>query len=946
MQPRVEGVGRDALARIREQARIQVESDDLPAPRWELLPLDRDKQGELIRDRGLLGLPPPSRGDLFLDLEGDPFALDDGVDYLFGILEPGQPETDARWLAADGGSGTPVARFHALWSIGEDGQVSLAGEKAAFERTIDLIMDRWRVDPGLHVYHYAAYEHTALGRLAQRYGTRETEVDDLLRGKVLVDLYRVVRQGLRIGVESYSIKRLEDLYGFHRTQNMKDANSSIVAFEEWLELEPDKAAEAGPAILDDIVGYNRDDVISTWRLRDWLEERRADLERREGGALPRLEEPGDDAGVAARERDLAVAALVERLTEDLPVDPATRVQDPVADGRWMLAQLLGWHRREERSGFWRFHALMDMSDEELIDEREPLAGLEPLGDAWAVDGAVHQRFAYPDQQHGLEKGDMVHDPVEAGATGVVVAIDEAERTIELQRDGGWGPRLPTALVPMDWPRNDALKNSLFGIGTFVADHGLTMPGPGDPAGPDLAAARSLLLRARPCGIDAGADLRSPGESTLDAAVRLARAIEGGVLPIQGPPGSGKTFTGAHMIVRLVDKGLKVGVTANSHKVIGNLLDTVDAVAADLLEKGEITRPVRMGQKPKEGREPTCGAATRIADNARVRRFLERDQVDVVGATAWAWASKAVSDAGPIVDVLFVDEAGQMSLANSLAAAPAARAIVLLGDPQQLDQPTQGSHPPGAERSALGHILRGRATIEPSEGLFLEHTWRLHPEICEYTSTAFYAGRLETIEGLDRQVVTGPSGHLLTGTGVRYVPVEHHDNATESREEAEAIVTLVSSLVDGGTTWTDRHGQTHPITLDDIVIVAPYNAHVAEISEAFTAAGRPGAFVGTVDKFQGQERPVSIYAMGTSAPEDAPRGMEFLYSLNRLNVATSRARCVTAVVCSPALLRVACSTPRQMRLANGLCLAVEAADGAPAAGAGVRSPTTRHIVADA
>ncbi len=393
---------------------------------------------------------------------------------------------------------------------------------------------------------------------------------------------------------------------------MKDANSSIVAFEEWLELEPDKAAEAGQAILDDIVGYNRDDVISTWKLRDWLEERRADLERREGGPLPRLEEPRDDEGVAARERDLAVAALAERLTAGLPVDPTTRAQDPVADGRWMLAQLLGWHRREERSGFWRFHALMDMSDEELIDEREPLGGLEPLGDPWAVDEAVHQRFAYPDQQHGLEKGDEVHDPVEARVTGVVVAIDEAERTIELQRDGGWGSRLPTALVPMDWPRNDALKNSLFGIGTLVADRGLTLPGPGDPAEPHLAAARSLLLRARPCGTDAGGDLRLRGESTMDAALRLAPAIEGDVLPIQGPPGSGKTFTGAHMIVRLVDAGLKVGVVANSHKVIGNLLDTVDTVAADLLAKGEITRPVRIGQKPKEGREPTCGAATRIA----------------------------------------------------------------------------------------------------------------------------------------------------------------------------------------------------------------------------------------------------------------------------------------------------------------------------------------------
>jgi uncharacterized protein len=279
----------------------------------------------------------------------------------------------------------------------------------------------------------------------------------------------------------------------------------------------------------------------------------------------------------------------------------------------------------------------------------------------------------------------------------------------------------------------------------------------------------------------------------------------------------------------------------------------------------------------------------------------------------------------------------MSLANVLACAPAARAIVLLGDPQQLDQPTQGSHPPGAERSALGHILGNRATIELDEGLFLGETWRLHPEICDFTSAAFYEGRLRPIPGLERQLVDGGATAQLTGTGMRHIPVEHAGNATDSAEEAAAVVELVRSLLDGGATWTDRDGEDHALRLGDIVIVAPYNAHVAAIERAFRAAGLGDPFVGTVDKFQGQERPVSIYAMGTSAPEDAPRGMEFLYSLNRLNVATSRARCVTAVVCSPALLRVACRTPRQMQLANGLCLAVEAAEGATGAG-------TRHLPA--
>jgi len=316
--------------------------------------------------------------------------------------------------------------------------------------------------------------------------------------------------------------------------------------------------------------------------------------------------------------------------------------------------------------------------------------------------------------------------------------------------------------------------------------------------------------------------------------------------------------------------------------------------------------------------------------------LRGDRLDVVGAVTWTWVRAEMAAPDPVLDVLVVDEAGQMSLANVLACAPAARAIVLLGDPQQLDQPTQGSHPPGAERSALAHLLDGRATILGTDGLFLEETWRLHPDVCEYTSGAFYAGRLHPRPGNERQRVTtdratlfadGPS---LDGTGMRFVPVDHRGNDTDSPEEARAVVSLAQDLLAANARWTDRDGVERAMTLDDIVIVAPYNAHVATIERAFDGAGLTGAFVGTVDKFQGQERPVSVYAMGSSTPEDAPRGMAFLYSLNRLNVATSRARCVAAVVCSPALLRVACHTPHQMQLANGLCLAVEAAGDARAA----------------
>jgi uncharacterized protein len=276
-----------------------------------------------------------------------------------------------------------------------------------------------------------------------------------------------------------------------------------------------------------------------------------------------------------------------------------------------------------------------------------------------------------------------------------------------------------------------------------------------------------------------------------------------------------------------------------------------------------------------------------------------------------------------VDVLFVDEAGQMSLANVVSIAPSAASLVLLGDPQQLDQPLRGSHPPGAERSALAHVLGDAATMPPTRGLFLETTWRLHPDLCRYTSEAFYDDRLESEPTLEVQrLVAAPP---FRGAGPRFLGRKTAGYDNESPDEAATVAELARTLVDGGATWIDRHGDERRLTWEDVLIVAPYNAQVGAITRLLPQ----GARVGTVDKFQGQEAPISIYSMTTSAPEHAPRGLDFLYSRHRLNVATSRARCIAVVVASPELLRVRARTPAHMRLVNALCRFVEMADAAPA-----------------
>jgi uncharacterized protein len=892
----LDGVGGAALATAREQAAIQVRGQDAGRILYELLPPARRPDDSLEPNRGLTSLPEPRPGDLFFDIEGDPFALDDGVDYLFGILEPGL-------VGPDGEAPAGEPTFHAIWAVDEAGEVTPEAEKRAFEATIDLMINRLAADPAIHIYHYAPYETTAVGRLMGRYATREEEVDRLLRGDVFVDLFRTVRQGLRASVESYSIKKLEPLYGLTRDENLRDAGSSIVAFESWLaDVDTGSAGPRSPQTdetLQSIERYNRDDCVSNWRLRDWLEERRLELAARVGATLPRPA-PAESTPREALSAKLAhVAEVADRLCAGVPDEAAART--PEQHGRWLMAQLLSWHRREEKSFWWRYYYLMhDLTDEERIGEREPIGGIELVGRVGETARSTVYRYRFPEQEHAIDVGTDVRDPATNRSPGSVVAMDEAAGTLDLRRGPKTDGPHPTSLVPFDYVDSAPLSEALLRTGEWVADHGIDGPGV-------YAAARELLMR-RPPRVGGEGPLCRDGETTLAAAERLAPELAGGWLAVQGPPGSGKTYLGAKVAVELVRLGLKVGVTANSHRVIGHLLDSVAERAAE----GGLE--VRIGQKADGSGDCTSDAAEPFDGYGELRDALAAGELDVVGATGWLWSRPEFADA---VDVLVIDEAGQLSLANAIAVSGAARNLILLGDPQQLDQPLQGTHPPGAEASALGHVLAGASTMPPDLGLFQERTRRLHPDLCRFTSEAFYEGRLASEEWLARQALDGPG--QLSGTGVRFLPVAHGGNRNESPEEATVVAELIRELVEGGAAWTDSDGRRRPLTWDDVLVVAPYNAQVAEIARVL-----PAARVGTVDKFQGQEAPVSIYSMATSSPEDAPRGMEFLYSLNRLNVATSRARCLAAVVASPALVRVRARTPRQMQLANALCRLIELA----------------------
>jgi len=874
-EPKIERIGDAALIRIRGQALLQRNGRREGKTIYEILePIEEEK--------GFAALPAPSLGDVFLDFEGDEYAFGTGVEYLLGTL-----------TRADDPVKDPV--YAPRWSL------EPLAERQAFEEFIGKMLDTWSKFPDFHIYHYAPYEQTAIKKLAGRHGLCVDAVDRLLRAGIFIDLYRVTRQALRASVESYSIKKLEPLYGFERAVPLREARFALDALASIFAL--GSGHEATPELLRTVECYNKEDCLSARQLRDWLEELRLETERKLGRAIPRPAVKSGEPQENLAEQLERVEVIKKQLLEGLP--PNRSEWTPEHDSRWLLAQMLEWHRREEKSMWWEYFRLCDLSDTEFIEDKSALGGLRYVGETARVKKSIIHRYDFPPQDHAIDRALAVHDPKTKSAAGEMAAMDEMARTIDLKRGVNSAVPHPGALVPYDFVSSEMKRESLLRLGTWVAQNGVAAEG-------SFQASRDLLLRRPPRALKIAIESAVNAEGQLtnqckDLVSSLCK--EPSILPIQGPPGSGKTFSGGRMIVELAKSGRRVGITAISHKVVSHLLREACEVA-----RGAGV-PLRAVQKANDSDGCPDELVKQLGDNALMLNALKDGSALIAAGTGWLWARPEMYQA---VDVLFIDEAGQMCLADVLAVSQAATSCVLLGDPQQLDQPQRGVHPPGADGSAFRHLLGDRATILPEQGLFLRETQRLHPDVCGFTSELFYEGRLVPAKGNQKQSVNAKG--RLSGTGLRFIAVNHSGNQNESIDEVGVISKLVSELLDGESTWTNRKGEVSKLTLDDILIVTPYNAQVSVLRDSLPT----GAHVGTVDKFQGQEAPVIFYSMATSTAADAPRGMEFLYSSNRLNVAISRARCIAVLVASPALFDMECKTPRQMMLANAFCRYLEKA----------------------
>ena len=756
--------------------------------------------------------------------------------------------------------------LHGLWF---DGQFRAfwahdhAAETKALEQLLGFFRERLEAFPQARIYHYAAYEINALRRLTTKYGIGEAFLDRLLRERRFVDLFAVVRGGLIGSEPNYSIKSMEAFYGRKREGEVKTAGGSVVAYERWRETGEQQ-------ILDEIEDYNRIDCISTEELRDWL------VRIRPEGPWPRLAE---DAGDKEEAEDTDTADLRAMLA-------ASGLSD---ERQQMLFNLGLFHKREAKPAQWAVFDSASRDDDDLIDDLDALGGLEAIGPVEPISRSFKRKYRFPSQETKLRTGKSATVPVFDGPPVTITILDlnrtAGEITVKVgpNKDHLLSDRL--TLHP-DWPlKTDVIASALRDV---ISDQ---------CGARTYRAVDDLLSRATP-RLTSGP--LQPVADPVTGTIAVVGAMDETVLPIQGPPGTGKTYVTARAILSLVRQGYRVGVTSNSHEAIRNVL----MGCLEALEESDLPTTMWMAHK-------VSGEEDGYPEDCNIHRT--RDNKDgimavspVVGGTAWYFARDQNVQK---FDWLFVDEAGQVSLANMLAMARAARNIVLVGDPRQLPQVIQGAHPDPANLSCLDWMLGEHATVPPDRGIFLPVSRRMHPKVCRFISDQVYEGRLTNDPDTARQALR--STHF-SEAGAFWIPVPHDGNAQICYEEVTAIEEAIEALLQG--TWTDRDGAASRLQPNDIIVVAPYNAQVNALRDALPQAIR----VGTVDKFQGQEAPVCLVSMTASSADETSRGMEFLFSLNRINVAISRAKGLALVFGAPRLREAKCNTVEQMRLVNTLC----------------------------
>ena len=861
---KVAGIQPEKMEWLAHQAKLQQESKDLEVPAYTL------RNSNPIPDTGLSALPEPSTLDVFFDIEGFPLE-GDGLEYLWGCtyIDENGSKAFRDWWAHD-----------------------TKAERVAFEGFIDWVHTRWKEDPSMHVYHYAPYEVTACKRLMSTNGTREQELDDLLRNNVFVDLYAIVVHGIQIGEPRYSIKNVEKLYRSKRDTDVASGGDSVVVYDQWREAlangeESDDWQHS--EVLRNIRDYNKDDCDSTLELYQWL------LSKRPVSRNTRHAVEVESEETELSDEVLEAQALRDRLLLK-SMDPTENENNQLLCET--LAGVLDFHRREKKATWWEYFNLMDPANDQLSEDAACLADCvrserEPFKHKKGVKNLSYEyRFDPTQKSKGIAKtvslkGAELVDGKAPNATVIEECSDLETGLIVLQcREE---PPAILSLVPNESIGAKPIPAAILRVVSAIESGETTE-----------SALLDFLHRKPPriIGNTPGPIVQSEG-SLLQDTINAVRKLDSSCLVIQGPPGAGKSYTGARIIAALMEDGKRVGIASNSHEAINNLL----LGAARYCDNEDIPAKFICAKSTNQELEQL---GVEICKNKDISGELE-DAI-VVGTTAWGFAREDLYKA---FDVLMIDEAGQVALANLIAMSQATCNLVLMGDQRQLGQPTKGTHPAESGLSALDYNLGDTAAVDPEHGVFLGTTYRMHPLVNKLISKHVYNSQLIAADvTLTRTLeLVGDGNPLDKDAGIVFLPVDHEDRSQYSEEEVAAIVSAAHSLI--GRTLKTEEGLDKPVSLSDMLFVAPYNAQVKQLQSALGDQAR----VGSVDRFQGQEAPIVFLSLCSSDATLSPRGLSFLFDRNRINVAVSRAQTLCVVVGNPKLAVTSVSNLEDLKRVN-------------------------------
>jgi predicted RecB family nuclease len=813
--------------------------------------------------KGLRRLPEPSKSDLYFDIESTQEHDSEGkLEYLLGVYY--EQNNDKK--------------YKVLWSHNRE------DEEKNVVKLFVFFDDHFKKYPNAFIYHYGSYEITALERLTSSYGLeeQETKLAHYLNKNKFVDLNTIATQAI-MTTEGYSIKDLEKYYEFKRTSEIRKGKASEDYYLRWKET-------GEQTILDEIEKYNKEDCVSTAEFHKWLLGKR---DKNLPWFVPKIEE------LELRPREIKMKECVQRLKNAHIKN--TDLQNIVSD-------VLGFYYRANKPKWRRYFDRKYQTHEVIKEDTECIGDMRRIGQVETVKKSYVFTYKYDEQDFKLKKGDtanianneLVSQPSRAGK---IISIDHDECIVKISRAIKSGNLPDIISIGPDGPAKiNLLEDSIFKFADSLVE-----------GQNKYDAIKSILNKEIPKikGIKQGEKIIKENDFDNEIPEIISR-LDNSYIYIQGPPGTGKTRQAANTILKLLKDGKKIGVTANSHKVIHNLVNRVISFAKkeNFKFKGVHKHSVRDEDtiyREKEVEENEY--VTSVPDSIDFNSLYEKKEAGLFTGTKYHFVH-SVNDEK--LDYLFIDEAGQFTIADVLSVGRVAKNIVLIGDQNQLGSPVEGVHPGESSKSVLNFLLGDLETIPEDRGIFLDTTYRLHPKINEFISHNFYDGKLichkdNKLRSIDL------SGHTSTKSeGIFYIQADHEGRSQKSIEETEIVKKLVKSFL--GRELFDSKGKKKKLDINDILVVSPYNAQTNFLTENLDK----GAKIGTIDKFQGQEASITIVSMTSSDVDCLPKDLDFIFDKNRLNVALSRSQLISIVIFNPRLLDTYPTTKEQLVLLNNFC----------------------------